>query len=272
MNRPLPSGNPCTRRLSPFPLVGLLACTIIFFSCIPTKNSSYFKTILKDTLISNAAFSAEELKIQKNDLLMIQISSLNPQEDAVYNAPAVSAGSGASSVGSATGYQVGGDGNIQLHRLGSLHVEGLTRTELKNTIQKGLAPYLKDLVVNIRYLNHNITILGEVNKPQVIPMPEDHLSLLQVLGASGDLTQYGKKDKILVIRETGSGKQFKQINLEDHSIFNSPWYWMQPGDVVYVGPNDIKINQEKSLKRQQAISIGLSALSVAIIILFRIIK
>ena len=103
-------------------------------------------------------------------------------------------------------------------------------------------------------------------------MPEEHISLLEVLGSSGDVTPFGKRDNILIIRETDNGKQTKRINLEDHSIFSSDWYWLEPGDVVYVEPNDKKINEENRAKRNQTISIALSALSVAIIILDRIIR
>lgn len=250
----------------------ILFLAILFSSCKTPQNAYYFKDINKDMTISNPATGEAELKIAKNDLLMINVSSLNQAEDMVYNAPSVLVGSGNAGSTSSTGYKVDAEGNIQFHRLGVLHVEGLTRAALKNKIQKDLAAYLKDMVVTVRYLNHSLTVLGEVVKPQVIPMPEEKISLLEVLGASGDVTQFAKRDNILVIRETGNGKQFKRINLEDQSIFSSEWYWLQPGDVVYVGPNDKKINEEQRAKRQQTISIALSALSVAIIVLDRIIK
>ena len=239
---------------------------IVFGSCKVPQNAYYFKTLKRDTTI-NVAGKGMELKIQKNDLLMVNISSLNREEDIVYNAPSASLG-GTSSMG----YLVDGGGNIQLHKLGLVHVEGMTRAALKEKIQKDISPYLKDPVVTVRYLNHKITVLGEVAKPQVIPMPEEHLSLLEVLGASGDVSLFARRDNILIIRETGNGKEFKRINLEDHSIFSSQWYWLQPDDVVYVEPNDVKLNQEKNAKRQQNISIALSAASVAIIILFKFIK
>ena len=122
----------------------------------------------------------------------------------------------------------------------------------------------------MRYLNHKVTILGEISKPGVISMPEEQVSLLEVLGSSGDLSQIARRDNILIIRETGSGKQFKRINLEDHSIFTSQWYWLQPDDVVYVEPSDVKIKEDKRAKNIQNISIAISTLSVAILVLYRI--
>ncbi len=245
---------------------------IAFSSCKTTKNvnSYYFKNLPRDTSFNSAAKRSVETKIRKTDLLSIGISSLNREEDAVYNAPA--AGSTTSSTSSAptSGYLVDMNGNIQLHKLGVVHVEGMTRRELKDKIQKDLQPYLKDAVITIRYLNHRVTVLGEVNKSQVIQMPEEQMSLFEVLGNSGDVTQFARRDNILIIRETPTGKQLKRINLENQSVFTSEWYYMQPDDVVYVEPNDKKLTEENRSKRQQTISLALSGLSVALIILNRI--
>ena len=249
----------------------VLLSAIVFSSCTTTKKSYYFMTLQKDQAIPSTVNKLEDLKIRKNDLLSINISSLNRDEDLTYNAPSVSIGSNSSMV-SSNGYLVDGLGNIQVHKLGSLHAEGMTRSALKDKIQKDLSPYLKDAIVTIRYQNHRVTILGEIARPQVVQMPEEHISLLDLLGSSGDVTPFAKRDNILIIRETDNGKQTKRINLEDHSIFNSEWYWLQPGDVVYVEPNDKKINEENIVRRNQTISIGLSALSIAIIILSRVIK
>ena len=103
-------------------------------------------------------------------------------------------------------------------------------------------------------------------------MPEEQLSLLEVLGSSGDLSQLAKRDNILIIREKGNIKQFKRINLEDHSIFTSEWYYLQPGDVVYVEPNDKRIKDEKRSRVQQNVSLAVSGISLAIIILDRILR
>lgn len=256
----------------PFQLVILVISLAALFSCKTTKNSYYFQNLQRDTTIKTAAAASIESKIKKNDQLSIVISSLNPQEDAVYNAAALSLGTSLTGTGASVGYQVDAKGEIQLHRIGNVKAEGMTRKELKSKLESSLSPYLKDPVVTVRYLNHRVTILGEVAKPQVVSMPEERMSLLEVLGASGDVTPFARRDNILVIRETEAGKQFKRLNLENQSIFTSDWYYLKPDDVVYVEPNDKKVNEEKRNRTQQAISIGLSALSVAIIILDRIIK
>ncbi len=250
-------------------LVAMLLSGIGFSSCSTPKNTYYFKTVPRDTSIYSMFRRVEESKIRKNDLLAINISSLNPQEDLTYNA---AGGIGTSSApgASGTGYLVDATGNIQLRKLGFIYVEGMTRRELKDTIQNYLEPYLKDPVVTVRYLNHRITVLGEVAQPTIIQMPEERLSILEVLSSSGDLTQFGKRDNILIIRETPDGKELKRVNLENHSIFTSEWYYLQPDDIVYVEPSDKKMNEEVRGKRLQTAGLVLSGLSVAVLVLDRV--
>ena len=255
-----------------FSLFFLVIAIAVLPSCKVTKSSYYFKNLQRDTTIKTAVAASLESKIKRNDQLSIVISSLNPAEDIVYNAAALPLGMNSSGAGASVGYQVDAKGEIQVHRIGNVKAEGMTRKELKAKQESSLTPYLKDVVVTVRYLNHHVTILGEVSKPQLISMPEERLTLLEVLGTSGDVTPFARRDNILIIRETEGGKQFKRLNLEDHTIFTSDWYYLKPDDVVYVEPNDKKMNEEKRTKTQQAISIGLSALSVAIIILDRIIR
>ena len=259
-----------------FFLTGCICLLVIVFlgSCKTTKNTTaaYFKSLKNDTTINNTSTRGGDLQIRKNDLLAVNISSLNKEEDMIYNAPAIGTSMGSTSGSGNTGYLVDGEGNIQLHKLGLLHVEGMTRAGLKNKIQTDISPYLKDPVVTVRYMNHKITVLGEVTKPQVLPMPEEQLTLLDVLGSSGDVTQFARRDNILIIRENAAGKEFKRINLEDHSVFSSKWYWLEPNDVVYIEPNDKKIQEEDRARRQQNLAIGLSALSLVFIILTRYIK
>jgi polysaccharide export outer membrane protein len=244
---------------------------LFFGSCSTPKNTYYFKTLPRDTTINTTINRSLESTIRKSDQLAINISSLNPDEDKVYNAATMSV-SGAVGGGAPNGYLVDMNGNIQLHRLGNIHAEGMTRRELKNKIETDIKPYLKDPVVTVRYLNHRVTVIGEVAKPQVISMPEEQLSVLEVLGASGDMTLSGKKDNILIIRETETGKQFKRLNLEDHSVFTSEWYYLKPDDVVYIEPNDKKVNEEKRQRTQQTVALAMSGLSLAIIILNSLLK
>ena len=267
MSKPIPENWISMYKNLLFSTSVIVFSTISLFSCTPIKNTYYFNTLKKDSVISNTTKRGKELAIKKNDQIQVNISSLSPAEDAVYNATSVSLGSGISN-----GYLVDREGNIQLHKLGSIHVEGMTRAALKEKLQKDLFSLLKDPVVTVSFLNHKIIIMGEIGNPHVLSMSEEQISILELLASSGDVTQFGRRDNILIIRDTGRGKEFKHVNLEDLSVFSSPWYWLQPGDVVFVGNNTRKTNDQKNARVQQIISYGLTALTIGLIIIDRIIK
>jgi polysaccharide export outer membrane protein len=248
--------------------LGILTVLIfLLHSCAPAKNVVYFENLQKDTTLHNLVTNNLELKIRKNDLLVINIISPDPVNTPYFNGSQyTSTSSGTSAGGSSTGgFLIDNDGNITVYKLGIIHVEGLTRSELKYKLQKDLEPYLKDAVVTVRFLNNHITLLGEVAKPQVLSMPNERIPLLEAIGQAGDLTITGRRDNVLVIRETPNGKQFKRLNLTDNSIFNSPFYYLKPDDVVYVEPTKIKINS--SGNSPQIIGYLLSGISIFITLL-----
>ncbi len=241
---------------------------LFFSSCKVTEppNTRYFKNLLKDTSFVTASNKYTEFKIRKNDQLGIIIASSSREEDALFNAPSGSGASTASGGSITSGYTVDANGNIQLHKLGEIKVIGMTRRELKDKLQKDLLPYMKDPIVNVTYLNHKITVLGEIKMPKSVNMPQEQLSILEVLAEAGDVSELARRDNILVIRESETGKETKYINLEDKAILGSPWYYLQPDDVVYISPNEYKITEAKRLKKQQNLTIATSVVSLALII------
>ncbi|MEQ1554212.1 MAG: polysaccharide biosynthesis/export family protein [Ferruginibacter sp.] len=237
-------------------------------SCKVTSQGSYFKTLQKDTTLQNFVSNDYESKIIKGDKISISVSSLSPSEDAFFNNPAST-----SSLATTAGYLVQQDGTILLHRLGAIVAEGLTRKELSKKIENGLLPYTKEPIVTVNYLNHKITILGEVSKPQVLNMPEEQISIIDALVLSGDVTPNAIRNNITVIREEGNQKKVKHINLEDHSIFTSSWYYAKPNDIIIVAADNVKyVKEENKKKLQTNLSLVASVVSLVIIILSRIIK
>jgi len=258
-------------------LLALVVVTLcLFSSCRIIKPTAYFQTIDKDTSINQFVTKDIESKIVKNDILDISVSSLNKLEDEFYNGAALSSSStsGTSSEVSSTsssrgqGYAVDLEGNIQIHNLGKIHAEGMTRAQLKNTLEARLLPYLKDPIITVNFSNRRITVLGEVSKPQVIELQQERMSLLDALSLSGDVTPLALKKNILVVRTTPEGKTFKHMNLEDESLFkDSSWYYLQSEDVVYVEPNLKKmIRQERLARSQLGISVASLALTVLVLI------
>jgi len=232
----------------------------VFASCSPSRQNVYFQNLQRDTTLRNIVTANHELKIQKDDVLGISVASLSP-DVAFYNASQGSSGSSASNGTPAGVYPVDKDGNITFIKLGIIHVSGMTRKQVKDSLEKGLVPYLKDVIVSVAFLNRHVTMLGGVS-PQILPMP-DKMTLLDAIAASGDIGQKGKINNVLVIRDNDSSKQFKRLSLADHSIFYSPYYYLQPNDIVYVEPAKIKT----PLTTPQIISYVTAGISLLILIL-----
>ena len=234
-------------------------------SCTATKQAAYLQTLTKDTTFSSLVNNQLESKIQPGDQLSIIVNSLSSMEDLQFNNAAAISTSPALS-----GFQVYPDGKVSLHRLGRVTAAGLTRRELAAGLEKNLSAYMKEPIVNVGYLNHKVTIIGSVVAPVVIPMPEEQLPIFEVLVKSGDISEQGMKDRVMIIRENGNKKTIKFIDLTDHSIFNSPWYYVQPNDIIVVKEDFSKIQKaEKRAKLQANIAFGSSlfALVVAIVTL-----
>ncbi len=251
-------------------LPGLLVSLLILFSsCGTTKTSSYFKNVTKDTTLAAPA-GGEDLKIKKGDVLVLSISSLNKEEDEFFNSPNAGNIGGTNAL---SGYQVGSEGEIYLHKIGKLVVEGLTRKQLKTQLEDQLKPYLKDAIVVVSFQNHHVTLIGELGSPQILPLPEEKISIIDALAQGGRITENTQLNNIIVIRENNNKKELKHLNLEDHSIFNSPYYYLQPDDVVVVNPDEKRINQKENRESYRQIAgfvvQGLTAIALIYQVFFR---
>ena len=249
-------------------LGGILLGILMLSSCKVSKNSYYFKTLAKDTTINDFVTNNFESKIQKKDVLAITVSSLSSEMDEQFNGGALARSGDVNPSQAPKGYLVNEQGTILIHYLGNVAAEGLTRRQLQDKLQKELLPYMKEPIVTVQYLNHKVTILGEVGRPQVLNMPEEQISLLDVLVVSGDMRETGNKKDVMVIREVNNTKNIKHLNLEDHSIFSSPYYYVQPNDIVYVLPDNEKYQKdEKRAKLQTTLSIVAVSFSLLVTLL-----
>ncbi len=245
----------------------LLSCT----SCANTVESTYFYGARDGAIISVP--EGPEVPIQKNDILSISISSLNADASAIFNTPntfnIVSTTSSGNSTQS-SGYLVNSEGEIQLPILGKFQAAGLTKLQLKDEITRSILSkkLLLDPIVNIRYLNFEVTIIGEVGHPAVITVPNEKMSLLKALGLAGDITIYGKKDNVMLIREIDGKKFVKHINLNSPDFLTSSYYYLRPNDVIYVESN--KDKKASASRSWQLMPVVLSALSIIVIIVDRL--
>jgi polysaccharide export outer membrane protein len=193
----------------------------------------------------------------------------------MFNAPNMAGNqitAAAGNISPSSGYLVSQDGTIEFPALGKIVAAGLTKDKLREEIAKRLIDnkLLVDPIVTIRLLNYRVTVLGEVAKPTVVTVPNEKISILEAIGVAGDITVYGKKENVLLIREEKGSKLVKRINLNTSEIFSSPYYYLKSNDVIYVEPNSAKV--ASASRSQQLLPTILSALSFVAIILTRVIR
>ena len=248
----------------------LLLILPAFLSCVNTRKATYFNG-LSDAELQYKVQSLEPV-IQKNDLLSIVVSSMNAEANQQFNLYTISAAQGnvnSGTISQVSGFLVDQDGNIQFPMLGTIKALGLTKKQLKEIITRGLVEknLLYDPVVNIRYLNYKVTVLGEVAHPTVINVPGEKITLLEALGLAGDLTLYAQRDNVLIIHEEeGGGKRVaKRINLNDDELLTSPYYYLKSNDIVYVAPNKSRVASTSTSKQWlPALLSGLSFVAIVI--------
>lgn len=249
-----------------FYIFNLIVATIflgsLLSSCLSSKQLAYFNNIKKDS-VSTIQPSNFQTVISKNDILQIEIST----PDVVTNARFNSAGGIAR-----TEYLVDESGVIKLPYLGAVKAEGLSKRQLADFITNALlkGEYAKDPIVTVRLINFRITILGEVLKPGNISVPNEKITLPEALASAGDLTPYGRRNDVLLMREANGTRIYRHIDLNKGQMFDPEVYNLQNQDVIYVYPSK---NRAASVDRTgQYISIVASVVSLAIVLYVQFIK
>jgi len=229
---------------------GILSCLIAIFllaSCQAYKKVPY----LQDPEVVGQAVQQETLydaKIMPKDQLTVVVSCTNPELAAPFNLTgAGSAGmtagnSQSASQSSQQTYLVDNEGNINFPVLGALKVGGLTKKEVEQMVMEKLKPYIKENpIVTVRMVNYKISVLGEVARPGTFTISNEKVNLLEALAMAGDMTIYGIRDNVKLIRESADGKQeIITLDLNKAETLLSPYYWLQQNDIVYVTPNKAK--------------------------------
>lgn len=249
----------------------VLILSLFIVGCTAPERVIYFQD-LQQGLLEDIEQSYE-IKIRKDDLLGITVSARNAEMAIPFNLPATSYTMEAksSSAGAQLGYQVDVDGYIIFPQLGKIQVEGMTRKELAAWIsgqleQKNL---LQDPIVTVTFQNFKVSVLGEVKTPKVINVKSDRITVLEALAEAGDLNIQAKRDRIAVIREAEGKRTVHYLDLRSSDLLQSPYYYLQQNDVVYVEPNNAKTIQSRSTQVTSVgtwVSVFSSIMSVATLI------
>ena len=220
-----------------FSLIVVIFFTFIMASCVSSKKVVYFNNLTDTTEAGlRNAQTIFETPIQKSDLLSIAVGGSNPEDLVTLNSGSGIIPGGATSTTKGVGYLVEADGKIQFPFLGRVQAEGLTRLQLEDTLINLFKDYTKNPVVNIKFLNYDYSVLGEVSHPGRFEMDNERTTILEAMGVAGDITLLGKRDNILVIREVNGQREFGRVNLLSKDIFKSPYFYLKTNDVVYVEP------------------------------------
>ena len=216
-------------------------------SCASSKNVAYIQNSNMVDL-SESAF-LYDARIMPKDVLTITVNTVNPEASAPFNLIVRNTLTNTSSSIGTTGgslqtYLVSNDGTIDFPVLGTLQVGGLTKLECEKRIHDKILPYLnanENPVVTVRMSNYKISVLGEVNRPGMFTVGNEKINIFEALAQAGDLTIYGVRNNVKLIREDAKGqKEIYTINLNDANIINSPYYYLQQNDILYVEPNKVK--------------------------------
>jgi polysaccharide export outer membrane protein len=240
---------------------------LFLFSCTSQRavTNNYLEK-LNDTS-GKDSIPLDQQVIQKNDLLAIRVYSTaigtSPETDAPYNL--VDLGTGAA------GFLVDRNGNIEYPQIGIIHAEGMTKEELAEFIRKRFESQLQNPSVVVRLVNYRITVLGEVGGPSTFTVPTEKITILEALGLAGDITEFGRKDNVKVIREINGHREVGTIDLTSKEMFSSPYYRLQQNDVVLVEQTRRKVKQQEQQMLVQQIGIA-SSIITAIALVLNLIK
>lgn len=256
-----------------FSRILLFSVVLVLVGCGPSRNLVYFSNIENDDLFKQEEIDNEMIPtIQPDDLLNIDVITLSAESNMLFNrgmigtlGSTVSDAQRMQTTRGAEGYLVDKDGYINFPVIGKIKLGGLTKAEATDTITNILhREYVKDPVVNIRFLNFKITVLGEVNNPSVVTILTEKVNVMEAITLAGDLTPIGKRENVLIIREKDGQRTLIRVDLNDKELLKSPNYFLQQNDIVYVEPDSYRAVQA-SLRRtniQFALSTVMGALGI----------
>lgn len=223
------------------PLLLLLLC-----SCKTKDNLTYFRnnTPTPEQVISRSEW---QIKIEPGDELSIIVSSEVATNTEMFNLPPA-AGANTSKVDKTGGiitYRVDKTGDINMPKLGKIHVAGLTTGQIAEQVTRMVAEYVEAPLVIVSLENFKVNVIGEVAKPQVIKVPGERFTILEAIAEAGDLTVFGRRDNVTLIREENGEVTYHRLDLSDADLIKSPYYYLQQNDVVYVEPNGARKDQSE---------------------------
>jgi len=234
--------------------------TIAFSGCIQTKSITYFNNLPDSISRTLKQLEAPNLVLQANDMMEIQIGGENDKTVQYINQYFGSGASGISTI-------VDIDGNIQLPKIGKLHVGGLTREAARDTITSAYKEYLLNPIVSVKFGDFKFAILGEIKSPGYFTSTKEKLNIFEAIAMGGDMTQYAKRDQVRIIRDDNGKRSILSLNFLDSSILNSPNFFLHNYDIVYIEPTSIKLRSENFQRNFMILTSVVSVMSLLLVLI-----
>lgn len=229
----------------------LCVTTILMSSCKTPQNITYFQDTRNNQVIED--MSSGTITVKPGDKITIVVSSKDPRLSEMFNLPIAGYRVGQANLPGVTNntqqiscYSIDSEGNVDFPVLGKINVTGKKRSEIADYIKQELIKneYVSDPVVTVEFSNLYISVMGEVNRPGRYFIENDRITLLDALSMAGDLTIYGHREDVTVIREGDGQKKVFKVDLTNaKKVYSSPAYYLQQKDVIYVTPNDTRARQ-----------------------------
>jgi polysaccharide export outer membrane protein len=230
----------------------------LFFTACKTERIAILKDIPDSTsvrYIPLAKYSSPVVRV--DDILNIVIQTLDAQANSILNqgnlpatSGAVSGSSLSSSQAVVAGYLVGKDGSVHMPYIGSVYVLGLTTDQIRDTVAQKISFYFKDPVVNVRFANFKVSVLGEVKNPSTFLIPNEKPTIIDALGLAGDITIYGRRDNVMLIRDNEGQKEITRLDLDSSKSISSPYFFLRPNDVLYVEASASKVESTDAYRNR----------------------
>ena len=250
----------------------------LMVACKTPKDVIYFQGIddLSEDKLAQLSTQSYSTKITNDDLLSITVSAWDPTVVTPFNPPVYAfASQGEEPIVASEAmynYLVDKEGNIKFPVIGTVHVAGLTKTEISAKLESLISKYVDNPLVNVQLLNFKITLMGDFNRPGTYSVKNDRVSILDAIGMAGDLQMTAKRTNIMVIRENNGKKEVHRMDITSPDIFESPCFYLRQNDVVYVEPIERKLKTRSSSSQNLSIASSIiSTLSVVASMIFSVI-
>jgi len=250
----------------------------LLFSCTPSQRIAYFQDVPDTAKTNNVkyvnlpAFTSPIVRV--DDILNVNVQTLDPQANMILNQGNLPIQSGITTPNpnspmmnnqnAVSGYLVNKNGDINMPYIGTVHVQGLTTNAIHDTVLNRISVYFKNPVVNVRFANFKVTVLGEVRQPATFSLPNEKPTVLDALGLAGDITIYGKRNNVLLVRDAEGKKEITRLDLDNSNVINSPYFYLKPNDVLYVEPTESRVASTNSFRTRDiaVLAAGISLLTV----------